>query len=67
MITQNNPPFTIIFLFVGQLTASCLKPKHLKHFLLDILVGDSRVECLSLETLFCEVVSLEKLEEKNLV
>ena len=67
MITQYNPSFTIIFLFIGQLIAMCPKPRHLKHFLLEILVSDLEVEGLSLETLFCEVVPFEKLEGKVLV
>jgi len=56
-------------LFVGQLAAMCPKPNHLKHFLLEVLVGDLRVEVegFSLETLLWEVVSFEKLEGKVLV
>ena len=39
-------------LLFGQLTALCLKPKHLKHFVLEVLVGDLGVEVegLCLET-----------------
>ena len=47
----------------------CLKPKHLKHFVLEVLVGDLGVEVegMSLETLWWEVVSFEKLEGKVFV
>jgi len=31
-------------LLLGQLTAMCPKPKHLKHFVLEVLVGDLGVE-----------------------
>ena len=46
-------PFTIIVILVGQLAVVCPKPKHLKHFLLEVLVGDLGVEVegWSLETL----------------
>jgi len=41
-------------LFVGQLTTMCPKPKHLKYFVLEVLVGDLgvEVEALSLETIW---------------
>ena len=47
----------------------CPKPKHLKHFVLEVLVGDLGVEVegLCLETLWLEVVSFEKLEGKVFV
>ena len=43
----------------------CPKPKHLKHFVLEVLVGDLRVEVegLCLETFWWEVISFKKLEE----
>jgi len=48
-------------LLVGQLAAMCPKPKHLKHFVLEVLVGDLVLEKgLSLEV--CGVDSLEELE-----
>jgi len=37
--------------FVGQLVAMCLKPKHLKHFLLEVLVGDLSIRVEGLESL----------------
>ena len=37
--------------FVGQSTAMCPKPKHLKHFLLEVLVGDLGVIVEGLESL----------------
>ena len=40
---------TIIFLLEGQLDAICPKSKHLKHFLLEVLVGDLGVEMEGLE------------------
>jgi len=48
-----------------KLTAMCPKPGHLKHFLLEILVGDLGVEGLSLESLWCWVISFEKLEGES--
>jgi len=53
----------------GQFAAMCPKPKHLKHFVLEVLVGDLGVEVegLCLETLWLEVVSFEKLEGKVFV
>jgi len=42
---------TIMFLFEGQLDAMCPKHKHLKHFLLEVLVGDLGVEVEGLECL----------------
>jgi len=55
-------------LFVGQLEVVCPKPRHLKHFLLEVLVSDLgvEVEAFSLETLCWEVVSFENLEGKVL-
>jgi len=38
------PFLTIIILLLGQLASMCLKPKYLKHFLLEVLVGDLEVE-----------------------
>jgi len=40
----------------------CPKPKHLKHFVFEVLVGDLKVEVEDLETLWFKVVSFEKLE-----
>ena len=40
-----------MFLFEGQLDAMCPKPKHLKHFLVEVLVGDLGVEVEGLEYL----------------
>jgi len=37
--------------FVGQSTVMCPKPKHLKHFLLEVLVGDLGVIVEGLESL----------------
>jgi len=37
--------------FVGQSAAMCLKPKHLKHFLLKVLVGVLGVKVEGLESL----------------
>jgi len=46
----------------------CPKPRHLKHFLFEVLVGDLGVEVeeVSLEILCYEVGSLEKLEGEAL-
>ena len=51
-------------LLLGQLTAMCPKPKHLKHFVLEVLVGDLGVEVerLCWETFWWEVMSFEKWE-----
>ena len=38
-------------LFVGQFAAIWTKPKHLKHFLLEVLVGDIGVEGEGLDSL----------------
>jgi len=64
-----TPHFTIMVLFIGQSATMCPKPRHLKHFLVEVLVGDLEVEVegRSLETLVCEVVYFEKLERKVLV
>jgi len=43
-----TPPFTIMVVLDGQFAAMCLKPKHLKHFWFEVLVGDLGVEGLSL-------------------
>jgi len=51
MITHDYPPLTIIILLLGKLAEMCPKPRHLKHFLLEILVDDLGVEDLSLESL----------------
>ena len=50
-------------LLFGQLAAMCPKPKHLKHFVLEVLVGDLGVEVegLCIEAFWWEVVSFEKL------
>jgi len=48
MVTHDYPPLTIIILLLGQLAAICLKPSHLKHFLLEVFVGDLGVKGLSL-------------------
>jgi len=48
MITHDYPPLTIIVLLLGQLLAMCPKPMYLKHFLLEVLVGDLGIEGLSL-------------------
>ena len=37
--------------FVGQWAAMCPKPKHLKHFLLEVLVGDLGVIVEGLESI----------------
>jgi len=37
--------------FVGQSTAMCPKPKHIKNFLLEVLVGDLGVIVEDLESL----------------
>jgi len=55
---------TIIFLLEGQLDAICRKPKHLKHFLLEVLVGDLGVEVEGLECLGLQVESFTKFEGK---
>jgi len=41
-------PLTIIVLLLGQLAAMCPKLRHLKHFLLEVLVGDLGVKGLFL-------------------
>jgi len=46
----------------GQFAAMCLKLKHLKHFIFEVLVGDLGVEGFSVETFWGEMVSLEKIE-----
>jgi len=48
---MTTPYLTIMFLFKGQLDAMCPKPKHLKQFLLEVLVGDLGVEVEGLECL----------------
>jgi len=40
-----------MFLLEGQLDVICPKPRHLKHFLLEVLVGDLGVEVEGLEFL----------------
>jgi len=54
-------------LLVGQLTTMFPKPKHLKHFILEVLVGDLVVEVKmwSLETFWCVVISFEEWEGKD--
>ena len=48
----------------GQFEAMCPKPKHLKHFVFEVLVGNLGVEVEGLQTLWLEVVCFEKLEGK---
>ena len=48
----------MVILF-GQLAAMCPKPKHLKHFVLEVLVGDLGVEMEGV--LFSPVDSLRRL------
>jgi len=60
-------PFTIMVLLDGQFAAMFPKPRHLKHFVFEILVGDLGVEVEGLETLRLDVVSFEKLEGKVFV
>jgi len=52
-----------------QLVTMCPKLKHLKHFVLEVLVGDLGAEGkrLCLETLWEELVSFEKLEGEEFV
>ena len=59
----------MVVLLFGQLVAMFPKPKHLKHFVLEVLVGDLGVEVegLCLETFWWEVVCFEKLEEEVFV
>ena len=40
----------------------CPKPKHLKHLILEVLVGDLGVEGFVVETFFGNMVCLEKVE-----
>jgi len=47
-------------LFIGQLATMCPKPKHLKHFFLEVLVGDFVLEGEGFS--FCGVDSIENLE-----
>jgi len=51
----------------GQFAAMFPKPRHLKHFVIEVLVGDLVVEVEGLETLWLEVVSFEKMEGKVFV
>jgi len=37
------PSLTIIVLLLGQFAAMCPKPRHLKHFLFEVLVVDLEV------------------------
>jgi len=37
-------PLTIMVRFIGQLETMCRKPKHLKHLVLEVLVGDFVLE-----------------------
>jgi len=67
MVTHNNPPFTIMVFLDGQFAVMCSKPRHLKQFVFEVLVGDLGVEVEGLETLWLEVVSFEKLEGKVFV
>jgi len=51
-------------LLLEQFVVMCPKPRHVKHFVLEVLVEDSgvQVEGVSLEVLSCGVDSLKKLE-----
>jgi len=49
----------------GQFATMCPKPRHLKHFVFEVLVGDLGVELEGLETLWLEVVSFEKIGRKG--
>ena len=40
----------------------CPKPKHLKHLIFEVLVGDLGVEGFVVETFFGNMVCLEKFE-----
>jgi len=44
MVTDYYPPFTINVLLLRQFAMIWPKPKHLKHFLFEILVGDFVLE-----------------------
>jgi len=66
-LTTPPPPFTIIVLLDGQFVALCPKPKHFKHLVFEVLVGDLGVEVEGLKTLWLEVVAFEKLEGKVFV
>jgi len=46
-----TPTFTIMLLLEGQFVAMCPKPRYLKHFVFEVLVGDLGVEMEGLETL----------------
>jgi len=48
---MTTPSFTITLRLEGQLEAICPKPKHLKHFLLEVLVGDLGVVVEGLKSL----------------
>jgi len=54
-----TPPFTIIVLLDGQFAATCPKPKHLKHFVFEVLVVELGLEVEGLETLLLGVVSFK--------
>jgi len=48
MVTHDYPFLTIIVILIGQLVAMCPKVRHLKHFLLEVLVSDLGLEGLFL-------------------
>ena len=50
--------------FVGQSATMCPKPKHLKHFLLEVLVSDLGFEVEGLKSLDLEMDSFLKLKGK---
>jgi len=64
MFTYYLPPLTIMVRFVGQSATMCPKPKHLKHFLLEVLVSDLGFEVEGLKSLDLEMDSFLKLKGK---
>ena len=44
MVTYYYPLFSIMILLLGQVVVISPKPKHLKHFLFEVLVGDLVLE-----------------------
>ena len=67
MVTHKNPSFYHHCSFGWTICNYGSKPRHLKHFVFEILVGDLGVEVEGLETLWLEMVSFEKLEGKVFV
>ena len=51
MFTYYLSPLNHLVRLVGQSAAMCPKPKHLKHFLLEVFLGDLGVEGEGLESL----------------